>query len=207
MRNINQKLKWLLMVLPLTGCASSVPLDTPNTKVISVSTKTSVNAPMQAVKQEVNNSNVLVVENNQKTELNSDSSTVAIPNPLDRPGDPTALSQQKNVVSRPVNIDPNVKLISPPTVLPKTSYVVPQVEEKENYVPPVASKVTTCTKGKHGKKICKTSVKTEGKAKKESSGKDSKTLDKKSSKSSSKKSNESLTKKAVEKTHKKSKKH
>src|SRR5579875_2380032 len=127
MININHKLKWLLMVLPLAGCASSVPLDTPNTKVISVSTKTSVNAPMQAVKKEVNTGNSIVVENNQNTELKNDNNSGSLPNPLDRPGDPKALTQPKNVVSRPVNIDPNVKLISPPTVLPKTSYVVPQV--------------------------------------------------------------------------------
>lgn len=213
MMKINQKLKWLLMVLPLTGCSSNVPLDVPQSTAISVYSKSSVHAPMQAaVNQEVNAVSHENKHNDEKplSELKKKNVTPTIlPNLLDRPGDPKALTQTNNVVSKPVNIDPNVKLIAPPIGMPKTAYVVPEVTEKENFVASsskaksktsVVANTTTCTKGKNGKKICKASPKAEVKSKKSSS---SEKVKKSSAKNTSKKTTNTPKKKPAAQTKKK----
>jgi hypothetical protein len=208
MNNINRKLRWLLMVLPLAGCASNVPLDMTSSTDMTLTKVVSVKAPL-AMSNEIKN-----VNETKKTETvthqvaeqpqGTTAPVVAPPvNPLDRPGDLKALAQPKNVVSKPVNIDPNVKLIAPPVGLPATNYAVPKVEEKEDYVPRASAptpspsvKTTTCTKGKNGKKVCKTSVKSEAKSKKGSaSAKATKSSAKTSAKSANKKASGSAKKK------------
>jgi len=204
MMKINHKLKWLLMVLPLAGCATSIPLDIPQTKEVIVSSHVSTETKVKSVTKPpvAGVSEVKTIIEKKETEVRT-SKVEAQPsiNPLDRPGDLKALAQPKNVVSKPVNIDPNVKLIAPPVGLPAaTNYAVPKVEEKENYVPrasvptpALSAKATTCTKNKNGKKICKTSVKSEAKNKKENASVKSS----KSSKSSSKTSVKSVSKKST----------
>jgi predicted small lipoprotein YifL len=221
MIKINQKLKWLLMVLPLAGCATSVPLDMPKEATTPMHTSTQTTVKVKSVIQPPVDgvSEVRTVIERKETEVRTGKVGTQPPiNPLDRPGDPTALAQPKNVVSRPVNIDPNVQLIAPPVGLPKTAYVVPQVEEKETYVAPapvVKTKVitSTCKTGKKGKTICKMRTKneiTEVKSKKDTSvkkdakvGKSTKDTSKTTAKSVSKKTTDSSKKKAVVKDKKK----
>lgn len=200
MMKISQKLKWLLMVLPLAGCATSVPLDVPldvpkpKEVFVSSQTQTTVRSVIQPPVAGI--SEVSTVIERKETEVRTSKVGVHPPiNPLDLPGDPNALVQSKSVVSKPVNIDPNVQLIAPPVGLPKTAYAVPKVEEKENYSPSAAvvrTKVitSTCKTGKKGKTICKIRSKNETtkiKAKKETSSKTSKSVSKKTTNSSKKK--------------------
>jgi hypothetical protein len=191
MTKINQKLRWLLMVLPLAGCTTSIPLT-------SAQNADAVLHQAPVVTKVSNPQNTAVSElRTEKVELPTASNSPSSPsiNPLGQPGNPQALANPKAVNTRPVTVDPNVKLISPPTGLPQTNYVVPEVAEKENYVPP--AHITKCTKGKHGKKICKTLVKSDSehavKGKKGSHA---------SEKSSGKHAQKTTTAKSSEKNHK-----
>lgn len=167
MKNLNQKIRWMLMALPLAGCATSVPLTsvannesaTNQTKVVSRVGESGYSYGQ--VKPEVKVKAVGSPVSNlyPASPSSSDSSALTV-NPLGLPGNAQALAAQKPIVGKPMNVDPNVKLIAPPTGLPRTNYVVPQVEEKENFVPVARStsrtkaKTTVCSKGKNGKKVC-----------------------------------------------------
>lgn len=214
MTNINRKLKWLLLVLPLAGCATSVPLDVPSNKEVIVASQTSTQTTIKSVVQPpvAGVSEIKTVIEKKETEVRTSrveaQPTVKV-NPLGIPGDINALNNPRNIATKTLNVDPNVKLIAPPVGMPKTAYVVPEVEEKEEYVPraaaPVKAKaketVTSCTKNKKGKKICKTSEKTETKVKTKK-GSSAKAV-KSSTKSANKKPAKTSKKKPEEKAKKK----
>jgi hypothetical protein len=217
MTNINRKLKWLLLVLPLAGCATSVPLDVPSNKEVIISSQTSTQTTIKSVVQPpvTGVSEVKTVIEKKETEVRTsrvEAQPTVKANPLGIPGDINALNNPRNIPTKTLNVDPNVKLIAPPVGMPKTAYVVPEVEEKEEYVPRAASvkvkekeTVTSCTKNKKGKKICKISEKTENKvkAKKGSSAKAVKSSSKASTKSVSKKATATSKKKPEAKEKKK----
>lgn len=154
MIKISQKLKFLLVLLPitLTGCVTSVPLNSVNhEQALLNKNSVVVNTNKNFVANENNTSEI----NTKKVETKKLSNFKAIESVENRFLADAAIQKQVNKGS--VSVDPEVKLIAPPTGLPNTTYVLPKVEEKEAYVPTVKeASPPKCVAQKNGKKTCQT---------------------------------------------------
>lgn len=177
MRILNNKYIWLSLILPLVGCGSLAQapsnVDSGYTKQVVATINNDANKEKDTLeinklqtkaqpvtKETTNLGNVNKVVSNS---VNAEVPEVVTIAPLDE-------SKIKDIKAEVK--DPNVQLIAPPTSLPQTKYVVPQVAEKEKYTP----RKTTSSKNKKkavNKKVSKSSKTTT--AKKTSSKKDVKT--------------------------------
>ncbi len=150
MKVFNKSLIFMVAILPLAGCATFDQLDGSASQQ-KQQQKILVTQKEEPISTKQNNksflSNILerkddevVKKDDKKESINSSENEKLIP----------ILNDVPNKVKSNVVPDPNVSLIAPPTGLPRTSYAVPEVSEKENFVPQVAK--TKCVVNKKTKK-------------------------------------------------------
>lgn len=135
MKKITSYLLALIPALSIVGCAQVTPTRDYNYQSNNVRSSTfEYNQP---------NDSSYVAQNNEENKVDFDNKQVKV-----NPVKVVQIGEDKILPKTKINPDPNVQLISPPTNLPNNKYLVPQVEEKENYVPPVVHTVKKCHKGK-----------------------------------------------------------
>ncbi len=121
-----------IAILSLTACVPTRADITNDLEPIKVESKEVVSKDLQPVYVDTNTVSAPVVATEIKAKVRTT----------------TEIKPKSNI-----NPDPNVELIAPPTTLPRDSYEIPVVNNKENYVAQKA-------KGKNSKKVVKTNVKT-----------------------------------------------
>ena len=147
MKKINKKLIWLVLAFPLVGC-ETVPLNQNTSQLKKAEVVVAQKPTLPHIVRTPPTVETLPVDQ-VGTRFNGTTNLTVSPIPLVKSNVPELVSVdpispddikdlKSKVGGREVAVDPNVKLIAPPTALPKTRYALPEVEEKETYVPPPA---------------------------------------------------------------------
>jgi hypothetical protein len=137
MKKITSYLLALIPALSIVGCAQVTPTRDYNYQLNNVRSSAS---------ESYQSNNASVIKGDEEKNEVVDNKEVKI-----NPVKVVQIGEDKILPKSKINPDPNVQLIAPPTNLPNNKYMVPQVEEKENFVPAAVQTFKKCNKGK-----CKT---------------------------------------------------